>query len=429
MWVAIAPQPWCPECEAPLQQLAAAITPVMLWREQALLLDVQASLQWLGGIYGLKKRVQAELAGAGIGACVAIALTAPGAWLLAVSNHASRRLTAWRYALSPRRLGERLDRVAIDWLPQAKPYTPWLNRVGCRHLGDLRALERTELSARTSTAFVKSLDEAYGQAVFEYQALKLPARFEQRVELPRLMEHANSIEPYLKRLLQALCTWLNTHRLAVSQLECRLHHRDRRRAWQPTVLILAVSEPSDSFAVLWRWLQTRLERTGLPAPVSDLGILTRTLAPRPEHNLALFTDDRLKNQSASETLDLLRARLGQLGVRQAHPSPDYRIEAANQWSEQQSCDHGCVPPIEWGEHCPAWLLSEPQPLAVEGDLPQLHGPLRLLHGPYRIETGWWDYRPTLRDYFVATNQSERRYWIYRERDQLGARWFLQGLFG
>lgn len=428
MWMAIAPLPWRPEWQEPLVEVAAAITPTMVWHQHVLLLNVQASLQWLGGITGLKRRVQVELLALSIVARVGIATTAPGSWLLALTAPNTNSLLAWRYGLSSKRLAQRLNHIGIDYLPGIKSHARWLHRVGCHTLGQLRALDRTELIARTDATLLKSLDQAYGQAVFTYQPLALPRQFQQQLELPRLIEHTGALESYLKRLIQTLCDWLREHHLALTRLECRLYHRDRRRAWQPTALMLAVQTPTDSFAVLWRWLQVRLERTSLPAPVSDIGLVTRSLTPRQQRNLSLFVDDHLNTESVTETLDLLRARLGQARVQQATPKADHRLEVANAWCSQQTVKPAAVI-RDWGAHCPAWLIAEPKPLKVRQDQPQMQGPLRLLQGPYRIETGWWDDGLALRDYFVATDQSARRYWIYRERDQLAARWFLHGLFG
>lgn len=322
MWMAIAPLPWRPEWQSPLLDVGAAVTPTMTWHHQVLLLDVKASLNWLGGVRGLKRRLQQELLALGVVARLAIALTATGAWLLAMDRRNSPHTLTWRYGLSPRRLHQRLDTVAIDGLPEAKRHVQWLHRVGCYQLGQLRLLDRAELSARTDMALLNALDQAYGQAVFRYQPLTLPLQFEQQLELPRLIEHTNALVPYIKRLLQSLCDWLDNHHLALTRLECRLYHRDRRRAWQPTILMLAVSNPTSAHDVLWRWLKVRLERCALPAPVSDLGVISRTLGPRVKGNLSLFADERLTNESTVQTLDLLRARLGQTCVQQATPVAD-----------------------------------------------------------------------------------------------------------
>jgi protein ImuB len=410
--------------------MAAAITPAMSWYEQrSLLLDIQASLQWLGGIRALKRRVRTELIELGIDAHVAIAISAPGAWLLTM--HMQRQMTppTWRYGLSARRLMQRLDALPIGLLTGAKPYQVWLQRLGCYALGQVRALDRNELATRTHPDLLLALDQAYGQAPFTYHPVKLPPQFYERISLPRLIEHVTALQWHLQRLLTQLCQWLKQKHLAITELECRLHHRDRRRAWQPTVLMLAIAEPSDDIDVLWRWLQTRLERIDLPAPVSDISLVSRTLLIRNQHNLSLFVDEHTSNQSVLKTLDLLRARLGQAQVQQASIRADYRPEAANNWQPSNDPVTSLPGVLDWGAHCPAWLLSAPKALKIRHDQPQLNGPLHLLQGPYRIETGWWDHSFAMRDYFVASDQSARRYWIYRERDNVAARWFLHGLFG
>ena len=86
---------------------------------------------------------------------------------------------------------------------------------------------------------------------------------------------------------------------------------------------------------------------------------------------------------------------------------------------------------------PSWLLPDPLPLALRGEVPVLAGrPLRLLTRAERIETGWHDGALLRRDYHVALGEDGRLWWIFRERqgsleqaDGAAPRWFLHGLFG
>ncbi|MFD2274578.1 hypothetical protein ACFS07_35340 [Undibacterium arcticum] len=55
-------------------------------------------------------------------------------------------------------------------------------------------------------------------------------------------------------------------------------------------------------------------------------------------------------------------------------------------------------------------------------------PLKLIRGPERIEAGWWDDGLAVRDYFVAQGAEAACYWVYRERTQEEACWYLHGLF-
>ena len=42
-------------------------------------------------------------------------------------------------------------------------------------------------------------------------------------------------------------------------------------------------------------------------------------------------------------------------------------------------------------------------------------PLELLAGPERIESGWWNGREAMRDYFIAQAGSGALVWVYRQR--------------
>jgi protein ImuB len=53
----------------------------------------------------------------------------------------------------------------------------------------------------------------------------------------------------------------------------------------------------------------------------------------------------------------------------------------------------------------------------------------LRSAPERIEAGWYDGKLVCRDYHVAEGSDHQLRWIYRERGNGQARWFLHGLFG
>ncbi|MBC8058289.1 MAG: DNA polymerase Y family protein, partial [Rhizobiales bacterium] len=87
---------------------------------------------------------------------------------------------------------------------------------------------------------------------------------------------------------------------------------------------------------------------------------------------------------------------------------------------------------------PVWLFMQPEPLhereASGGERgPWCDGqPLHLLSGPERIESGWWDFDPIERDYYIAQLPDGALVWIFRECvPGAGAmlNWFLQGRFG
>jgi protein ImuB len=83
---------------------------------------------------------------------------------------------------------------------------------------------------------------------------------------------------------------------------------------------------------------------------------------------------------------------------------------------------------------PAWILSSPIALMVRHHRPFYGSTLRTVSTGERIETGWWDGKTVIRDYFVAQADDHCCYWIFLERDVAPEddeepRWFLHGLFG
>jgi protein ImuB len=102
--------------------------------------------------------------------------------------------------------------------------------------------------------------------------------------------------------------------------------------------------------------------------------------------------------------------------------PDHRPELA--W---RCCEPGTGTASDQRAKRPLWLMEPPQRLRSEGELPVLGTTLTLLTGPERIESGWWDGRDVLRDYFVACDAAGGAFWVFRERDADKA-WFLQGMF-
>ena len=81
-----------------------------------------------------------------------------------------------------------------------------------------------------------------------------------------------------------------------------------------------------------------------------------------------------------------------------------------------------------GRHCaqrPFWLLPEPQALKLRNGELYWNGALQLLYGPERIEDNWWR-EAVSRDYYIAANDSEGRFWIFHDR--LGGSWYIHGIF-
>lgn len=423
-----------------------------------LLLKVGASLTYFGGPRRLYERVTGTLQSMGLHAGLGMAPTAQGAWLLAHQSWAA----APRRVLQVHTLTRRLDLLPCELLPPAQSRLEWLHSIGCRTLGDLRRLPRAGLQRRCGTELLRTLDAAYGTAPERHVWIQPPPCFEQRLELPDYLEHAEAIMSWAQRLIEPLCHWLAECRLAVQHFTLTLEHERGRHARPPTPLALSLAQPAWQASHLLSLLRERLGRLPLEAPAIALSVQVYDTVEQPAASTSLFPEPGGSPAEHARLLDLLSARLGRERVLQAQPIADHRPEIANRWHPAQDAPNDSAdrrrgiaagpkremsPPLgDLYLHPPGgsmqaqgprfdlmdrpfWLLDPPIALQVRQHRPVYAGqPLRLIRGPERIESGWWDAALTLRDYFVAEDPACARYWIYRERDTENARWFLHGRY-
>ncbi|QDD64677.1 DNA polymerase Y family protein [Herbaspirillum seropedicae] len=420
--------------QAALEQTALALlqyTPqVSLAPQACVLLEVSASLRLFGGIRALCRKVRVSIARLGLSATLSCAVTATGAWMLA------------RYGdvrtVRERSLRRRLDRLPVVLLSAAQTHLEWLHGLGCRQLGQLRALPRTGLQRRCGKALLDMLEHAYGEAPEVHDWVVAPPVFQARVELPDRIEQTDILTAYAQALLAQLAGWLTARQLAVKQLRLWLEHERGRQAVAPTDLRIALSAPAWQEDHLYSLVKEKLARSTLPAPAIALGLAAEELARRQPASDMLFPEPGGSAEDHQRLLELLVARLGADKVRQAAPRADHRPELANRWCSVMqpaaslpaplATDAARLPPR------PLWLLDEPVPLRVLQHKPFYRTPLEFTSPPERIEAGWWEGRPSTRDYFTVRDAQHAYYWIFRqwhggECPEEEPQWFLHGLFG
>jgi protein ImuB len=77
---------------------------------------------------------------------------------------------------------------------------------------------------------------------------------------------------------------------------------------------------------------------------------------------------------------------------------------------------------------PIWFFAQALSIGERQNRPYYQSTLHLLAGPERIESGWWDNHLVQRDYFIAEDEQNNLYWLYRQRFPAPG-WFIQGRFG
>ncbi len=465
---------------------ALAFTPSVSLREQEhlVLLEVQASLRYFGGLPRLLQRLKQALGPLGHALQCATAPTALGAALLAQWQ---AELELGRHTTDLKALAARLDAVPV-WLlgpgrehweapqqlapgrpkpvagpPGGLPQSGWgllFEGMGLHDLGDLRSLPRAGLARRFGPGLLEDLDRAYGLQPDPCDWITLPPEFDSRVELFARADTTEQVLHGAGVLLRRLVAWAQAQHARVGRFVLRMHHEPRHREGRPvaahSTLEVALAEPSADAEHLQVLLRERLGRAVLEAPTLELSLHCSQAIKGAPPNAELFPTPRSEREGLTRLIERLQARLGREQVLRLQLHSDHRPECsgvlapadglvdAGAWRAGGQGGLKAMEPAPAGGAFPAagegpafsrpgWLLPQPEPLPERQFKPVLDGqPLHLLAGPERIETGWWDGADVQRDYFIAQAADGALVWIYRDRlpdvDDPGSGWFLQGRF-
>ncbi len=451
-WLALRPPPEPaaePGAPSPQQQLAwwaLQFTPRVSLLEEAVLLELSSCLRLFGGLRALHQRIQQEGRAQALLACGQPAMAwAPNA-LAALALLRGGRVNGMTAPLLPL-----LDALPLSCLSAVQAQSAMLARLGCRRLGDVRRLPRAGLARRFGAELLLALDRAYGELQQAHDWVRLPERFEARLELPWRLDQAPALMPHAETLLRSCCAWLAGHHAGLSSLRLGWQHDAMRARDCPPggELLLRSAELTRSFEHLQGLLREHLAQLSLPAPVAELRLGVDHIERLRPPNTALRLDEHAR-APAREPLGLLlqrcAVRLGPAQVCQARLQADARPEAMQACEPWQGEGPGTAAaasaaistapqPAEiasaWPGPQPSWLLDPPLRLHVPRERPHYQGELQLLLGPHRVEGGWWGWpgqplqnghtgsAPQVqRDYYLARNPSGQLLWIFRVRSSL-----------
>lgn len=402
---------------------------VAIIEASAVVMEVQTCARLFGGKRKLVERVRAQCADLGVQS-LSWAPTSLAA--LALARSGLRNGFA-------QPLAQILDGLPLESLSAVQAHAPTLARLGCRNLGQVRALPRAGLSRRFDQDLLDALDRAYGLCPETHVWVKLPERFQQKLELMSRVEHAPAILFGARRLLLQMCGWLAARRAGVTSFTLRWCHDAMRSrlAGDGGELTIRTAELTRNIEHLSRLLAEHLAKVQLLAPVGELELVAREVHALEETSEALLPDPQQVGESLALVLERIAARLGSARVLRPVLQEDHRLEWQVHW--QAAPEPVPRPPVELLNFPqPSFVLPKPLRLSVKADRPQYQGLLLLLSGPHCVEGGWWDRvteegktrtRTVVRDYWVAVSEQAGVLWIYQTRlagDD--ASWFLHGIF-
>lgn len=459
-WLALCPATTSPAAAAEADALlpwALQFTPRVARRDEAVLLEVQASLRLFGGAAALRQRIEREAAELGA-ARWAWAGTGLGALALARAGAPHQR----------RPLAARLDPLPLPALLGADhPDLPTLAHIGCRTLGELRALPRDGLARRFGADVLQRLDEAYGLRAESYRWVQPAETFAARLELAARVEAAPALLLAARRLLLQLAGWLAARQLGVTAFTLSWAGEAGEA---PGALSVHTAAPSRDVEFLARLLGERLAQVRLAAPVDRLQLRADTVQPYVPPNAALLPDAQQQREQAQQVIERIAARLGAQRVLRPLLQEDARPERQQRWLPANAPLPRSAALSDDAPH-PAYLLDPPRPLPLRGGQPTYQGEvLALLLGPHRVEAADWlpagqaahappvaaggdpDARASgaaapaaadapaseslaavlpidRRDYWLARSASAGLLWIFRAPPEgEPARWYLHGVF-
>ena len=457
-WLALQPQPTSPSTDGDAGQelqatawLALQFSPRVARLEEAVVLEVEASLRLFGGPDRLIEKLRGSAAQAGLS--------------LAHSPRAGSGIAALAL-LRAESLTPNLDALPLTSLSAVAAHRPMLERLGCRRLADVRRLPRASLARRFGPGLLRALDQAYGDMPEAHEWLTLPDHFELRLELPFRVEQAPDLHHHAQALLRPLCAWLAARHAGVQgfTLSWQYDAMRPRDSASSGGLLLHTSEATRDFAHLSRLLGEHLARATLEAPAGELLLKAESVIALHETSESLLIDPAggKPKEALPLLLERLSVRMGPEQVRYSQLAEDHRLDCMQSWQAWQTWSPrpagtptaprggqaeaaavrrlglsgpawerpGARPGVRRAPPGPqpAWLLDPPQRLSSRNEQPLHHGPLLRIAGPHRVESGWW-HEGQQRDYFLYFGEACGLLWVYHERlSESENGWFLHGVF-
>lgn len=370
--------------------------------ETRLWIEIGASLELFGGRAQLQQLIGTALRTLGYSGTLASAPTPQGAALLA-------RAAVPTPADTLAELLRLLSALPLRFLALPAAYLSALQTAGLRSIGELLALPPAAVGRRFGAETLHYLDRLRGSIPDPLPTITPPARFESLHELAGVVSDTTALLFPLRRLLGELQGFLRAHDQAVQQCTLKLaHHRGA-----PTLISVGLSQPGRDAAQLLGLLRERLDRCTLRAPVLALQLVAHELLAPHVLQTDAFSQSAEQAAQFHGVLDRLAARLGETAVQSVRVHADHRPERA--WQSLPGASGSTSSPKLAMRPC--WLLPNPRSIAA---------PTELLAGPERIESGWWDGADVARDYYLASDASGARLWVFR--DLRSGAWFMQGLW-
>lgn len=395
---------------------------------------------------------------------------------VAVAADAAARLATGKARIVPPGAADRfLAPLPLSFLPLPEALSETFRALGLRRIGELAALEGSELEARFGPAGIRAHRWARGKDDRVFRPLPPEDLPEASLELEGPVASREPLLFALRHLLARICEDLTSTGRRAARLDLRLAapdlggrrregrrggrgrdgERDRDREGERE-LTVAPARPTAREDLLFELCRGAVERElegRLQGPVEGLAVRVTRAASSGARQGDLFLRRWRDPLAADAALSRLRSRVGRDGVVRPAPRSAHRPEARNRWEPVTlgGEDAGRGEDIGRAEEgggrdggrggrgggpVPSSvlrLLPRPHPVRVRtsGRRPRVVWDGRRRHrvtaaeGPERLSGDWWK-APYRREYYRACTSEGAILWLFREPRGGGNRWWLHG---
>jgi len=427
-----------------LQQLAELITElsgrISLAPPDGIVFEVRSSLRYFGGIRNIRSRLQLlleqQLQSWELDAHFfqSAAPTATSSLLLARSG-------ANLLVYQPASLRSALGRLPLDLLPISAKEKKQLRQTGLIYLSDVWRLPGAGLRQRFGAQLVDYLDRCLGKKVEPLSIHEPLPVFKSRYELEYPVEYADRLLSLVQDLLTQLCDYLRQRELCTTQLLLHLEHEAQTRSLME--INLRQAERCESHLLML--LENRINSLMLDAPVTAVTLEAKYFEAFIAHSENLLVDQsgspiNATRNSFMDLLELLQARLGNSAVHVlqafAEHCPEHAsaqiIYGKNPYKKSHRDADCLLEVIDNLRPRPCWLLDEPESLLEKNGQIYLQtshtcSMLKIISEAEQIETRWWAGADVRRDYYLASDNNDRRFWVFYSLSHIRG-WYLHGIF-
>ena len=295
----------------------------------------------------------------------------------------------------PKKIQKFLGPLPVQTITTSADLSHTLQLWGIHSLGELAALQRSEITSRLGPGAATLYDRATGK---QRRLLKLhrpPSSFTTTTHLEHDIASVDPLLFYIRRMLETIAARLAATYLVAAELTLHLTFANKTTH----VRHFRIPEPSRDVDLLLGLLHTHLENFTTKSPVNALTIEAQPARPG-RHQFDLFVSGLRDPNRFAETLARLEALLGEGRLGTPEPIATHRPDAFTLHPFVEHTHTSDPPTVKKRIGLPLRRFRPPiqaqvtlnkhRPTAIQSE--KISGQITHNYGPYLVSSDWWEQR-------------------------------------